>query len=231
MNDVTTFVLLIRHGENDWVGTDRLAGRTPGVHLNEKGQQQALNLVNLLSGQALAAIYSSPLERCLETAQPLAAARAMLVVQHPGLLEVDFGDWRGANLKELSKLPEWHMVQHFPSTFRFPNGETLREVQSRVVTAIEELHRQHSNQIIALFSHGDVIRTAIAHYIGAPLDLFQRVAISTAAVSVIVFHNHRPMVLQVNYTAELPKFEIKPDKAEEKSNQQPVSSTGGHTGD
>lgn len=219
MNNVTTFVLLIRHGENDWVGTDRLAGRTPGVHLNEKGREQALNLVNLLADQKLDAIYSSPLERCLQTAQPLAAARTMPVVEHPGLLEVDYGDWRGANLKELSKLPEWQMVQHFPSTFRFPNGETLREVQSRVVAAIEELHRQHPNQVIALFSHGDIIRTAVAHYIGAPLDLFQRVAISTAALSVIAFHNQRPLVLQVNYTAALPKFEIKPEKAEEETEE------------
>lgn len=215
MNNVTTYVLLIRHGENDWVGTDRLAGRTPGVHLNDKGRQQALALVNLLAGQGIDAIYSSPLERCLETAEPLATARSLPVITHAGLLEVDYGDWRGANLKELNKLPEWQMVQHYPSTFRFPQGETLREVQNRVVTTIEALHQQHPNQVIALFSHGDIIRTAVAHYIGAPLDLFQRVVISTAAISVIAFQNQRPLVLQVNYPAELPKFEIKPETTAE----------------
>jgi probable phosphomutase (TIGR03848 family) len=221
MNNVTTYVFLIRHGENDWVGTDRLAGRTPGVHLNDKGRQQAQNLVALLAEQGLDAIYSSPLERCLETAEPLATARSLNVLTHPGLLEVDYGDWRGANLKELNQLPEWQLVQHYPSSFRFPNGETLREVQNRVVTTIEELHRQHPNQVIALFSHGDMIRTAVAHYIGAPIDLFQRVVISTAAISVIAFHNQRPTVLQVNYTAELPTFAIKPEKVAE----QPAQST------
>jgi probable phosphoglycerate mutase len=209
MSNLTTYVLLIRHGENDWVGTDRLAGRTPGVHLNEKGTQQAADLAQLLTQQPIAAVYSSPLERCLQTAQPTAAALGLPVQIENALIEVDYGDWRGANLKELAKLPEWQMVQHFPSTFRFPQGETLREVQSRVVAGIEVLHNQHPNQVIALFSHGDIIRTAIAHYIGAPLDLFQRVAISTAAISVVGFTDQRPQVLAVNYTAALPKFEIK----------------------
>lgn len=219
MNNVTTFVLLIRHGENDWVGTDRLAGRTPGVHLNEKGRQQAQRLVELLADQPLDALYSSPLERCLQTVEPLAAARGLTVQIHAGLLEVDYGDWRGGNLKELSKLPEWQMVQHYPGTFRFPNGESLREVQHRAVTAIEGLHSQHPNGVIALFSHGDIIRTVVAHYIGAPIDLFQRVVINTAAISVLAFHNGRPMVWHVNYTGELPKFEIKPEKTENQAEQ------------
>jgi probable phosphomutase (TIGR03848 family) len=209
MSNVTTYVLLIRHGENDWVGTERLAGRTPGVHLNDKGQTQATNLVTGLARQPLAAIYSSPLERCLETAHPLAAARQMTVRPAEGLLEVDYGDWRGANLKELAKLPAWRMVQHFPSTFRFPKGETLREVQSRAVAALEQIRLAHPNEVVAVYSHGDVIRTVLAHYLGTPLDLFQRVVISTASVSVIGFANDMPMVLAVNYLAELPVLEIK----------------------
>lgn len=214
MNNVTTYLFLVRHGENDWVGTDRLAGRTPDVHLNDKGHEQAANLAQLLAKQPVTAIYSSPLERCMETAQPLANALKLPVTPTPGLLEVDYGEWRGANLKELSKLAEWRMVQHNPSTFRFPLGETLREVQSRAVGTIEQLRQAHPNQVIALFSHGDVIRTTIAHYLGTPLDLFQRVLISTASVSVIGFFNDVPAVLTVNHVCELPILEIKPPELE-----------------
>lgn len=210
MDESTTYVLLIRHGENDWVGTDRLAGRTPGVHLNEKGRQQAVEVADLLRKQPLAAIYSSPLERCLQTAQPLADALGLPVVPEPGVLEVDYGQWRGAHLKELAQLPEWQRVQHFPSTFRFPDGETLREVQSRAVAAVDRIYLQYPNQTVAIFSHGDVIRTMVAHYMGVPLDLFQRTIISTASISILAFHQHAPAVIAVNYRPELPNLEIKP---------------------
>jgi probable phosphomutase (TIGR03848 family) len=213
MNQGTTYLLLIRHGENDWVGTDRLAGRTPDVHLNEKGRAQAEGLVQLLTKQPLDAIYSSPLERCLETAQPLATNRNLIVQPAPQLIEVDYGEWRGANLKELAKLPAWQMVQHYPSAFRFPQGETLREVQNRAVSEIERLRTQHINQVIAAFSHGDVIRTVLAHYLGVPLDLFQRIVISTASVSLLAFHQDVPSVLAVNSLAELPVLTIKKDEA------------------
>ena len=216
MADFTTYVLLIRHGENDWVGTDRLAGRTEGVHLNDKGRHQADRLASLLRSQPLAAVYSSPLVRCMETATPIASAHNLPVVELPDVLEVDYGEWRGKSLKELSKLPEWHMVQHYPSRFRFPGGETLREVQSRAVQALDRLHEAHPNQVVAVLSHGDVIRTTIAHYMGTPLDLFQRVAISTASVSTLAFHNYRPMILVMNYVAELPLLEIKGAKTETK---------------
>lgn len=209
MSRSTTYFLLIRHGENDWVGTDRLAGRTPGVHLNEKGQQQAAALVQLLQQQPLAAIYSSPLERCLQTAQPLAVERNLPVVAEEGVLEVDYGEWRGGHLKELAKSPAWQQVQHYPSTFRFPGGETLREVQNRAVGTIERLRDAHPNEVVALFSHGDVIRTTIAHYMGTPLDLFQRVIISTASVSLLAFFEQTPAILGVNYLATLPVLEIK----------------------
>lgn len=205
----SSYFLLIRHGENDWVGTDRLAGRTEGVHLNEKGHQQAAEIAELLREQPITAIYSSPLVRCMETAQPLADALGLAVVAEPGILEVDYGEWRGGNLKELSKKPEWHHVQHFPSTFRFPDGETLREVQSRAVGTIDRLRANHGNQLIALFSHGDVIRTTLAHYLGVPLDLFQRVQISTASISTLAFFQDRPAVMAMNYRPTIPKLEIK----------------------
>lgn len=223
---VTTFVLLIRHGENDYVTTHRLAGRTPGVHLNEKGRQQAAGLVQYLAAQPIDAIYSSPLDRCLETAEPLAAARNLPVTVDLGVVEVDYGQWQGADLRELSKQPEWGHVQHFPSTFRFPDGETLREVQSRGVAALERIRSSHPDQIVAVFSHGDIVRTALAHYLGVPLDLFQRIAIAPASVSVLGFFDGRPLVLGVNYVAELPVLEIKkpePEKAEQTVDAQPAN--------
>lgn len=222
MPNSTTFVLLIRHGENDWVGTDRLAGRTPGVHLNEKGRQQAADLAALLKEQPIAAVYSSPLERCMETAEPLARALGMSVRAEPGVMEVNYGDWQGQSLKELSKLPDWHMVQHFPSTYRFPQGETLRETQARAVSTIERLHEQHSNEVVAVFSHGDIIRTTVAHFLGTPIDLFQRVIINTASVSVLALHDRRPMVLGMNYVTPLPTFSIKVDKPESEDKQDKV---------
>jgi probable phosphomutase (TIGR03848 family) len=210
-----TYVLLIRHGENDWVGTDRLAGRTPNVHLNETGRQQAGAIAQLLAQQPVAAIYSSPLVRCLETAHPAAQRLGLEVQPDPGVIEVDYGEWQGGNLKELSKQPEWHAVQHYPASFRFPGGETLYEVQHRAVGALEMLRQRHPNEVIAVYSHGDVIRTTLAHYLGIPMDLFQRVLIDTASISAMVFHGVRTAVLFTNYRADLPKFEFKREEEED----------------
>ncbi len=220
MADVT-FFLLIRHGENEFVATHKLAGRTPGVHLNEKGLAQSAQLVEYLGEQPIAAIYSSPLVRCVETARPLATARGLPVVEEPAFLEVDYGDWQGADLRELAKLPEWRKVQHTPSTFRFPNGETLREVQSRAVSGIEALRSQHPNAVVAVFAHGDVIRTTLAHYLGVPLDLFQRINIQTASVSVLMFHDGTPSIVGMNCQTTLPKFEIKSSQDEAGKTSEP----------
>jgi probable phosphomutase (TIGR03848 family) len=217
MTSSASYILLIRHGENDWVGTNRLAGRTPSVHLNEKGRQQANTLAELLRKQPIAALYSSPLVRCMETAQPLAQRLDLPVIEETGILEVDYGTWRGGELKELSNTPDWQKVQHYPSLFRFPGGETLREVQARAVGAIERLAERHANQVIALFSHGDVIRTTLAHFLGVPLDLFQRVIINTASISVIGISDGRPMVMSMNYLAELPQLKIQSPSAAEDS--------------
>jgi len=209
MTKSTTYILLIRHGENDWVGAKRLAGRTPGVHLNAMGRQQATDLANVLGTQPIAAVYSSPLERCMETAHPLATVRGLSVRPAEGIIEVDYGEWRGGELKELAQKPEWQAVQHYPSQFCFPGGETLREVQFRAVGFVEELRVRHPDQAVAVFSHGDVIRTTVAHYLGVPIDLFQRVAISTASISVLAFFNQRPMVLTVNHLTTLPSLATK----------------------
>lgn len=208
MTKTTTYTLLIRHGENDWMDEKRLAGRTSGVHLNEAGRRQAVELAAMLAEQPIAAVYSSPLERCMETAQPLADALGLSVQPEAGVIEVDYGSWQGGELRALAQRPEWQAVQHYPSQFRFPGGETLREVQFRAVGAIEALRMRHPNQVVAVFSHGDVIRTTMAHYLGVPIDLFQRVAISTASLSVIAFFDHRPMILTMNHLSALPPLRI-----------------------
>jgi probable phosphoglycerate mutase len=229
MSSPITYLLLIRHGENDWVGTNRLAGRTPGVHLNDNGRQQADQLSLRLAGQPVSAIYSSPLDRCLETAQPVAAALGLAVIAEAGVQEVDYGGWQGGDLKELSKSQDWYLVQHYPSSFRFPDGETLREVQARSVQAVERIRCTHPNQLVAVFSHGDVIRTTLAHYMGTPLDLFQRIAIDTASISALVFHGDRPMVLFTNYRAELPKFEFKNEEKSVDPNKENAAEAPGAT--
>lgn len=219
-----TILLLIRHGENDWVGAHRLAGRTPGVHLNDKGRQQAQEVADRLGPQPITAIYSSPLERCMETAQPLAAALGLEVIPHPGVIEADYGAWQGANLKDLAKQPEWELVQGYPSGFRFPGGETLREVQSRMVAALAQIVEDHPKQVVAVFSHSDVIKSAVAHFVGAPLDLFQRIMIDTASVSVIGFHRAGPHIIRINDTGFLPVFkQTEEDPKEEVGTETPGS--------
>jgi len=207
-----TYLFLIRHGENEWVETGKLAGRTPGVHLNEKGHQQSAELAERLANQPISAIYSSPLVRCVETAQPLSQQLDIPIREESGVLEVDYGDWRGGELKELSKKPDWQLVQMYPSGFRFPGGETLREVQSRVVGTIERIRTEHAGEAVALFAHGDILRTTLAWYLGAPLDLFQRIVISTASVSVIGFHHFGPRILLVNETGAIPQVGWGSDK-------------------
>lgn len=221
-----TYLFLIRHGENEWVETGKLAGRTPNVHLNEKGHKQSAVLAERLANQPISAIYSSPLVRCVETAQPLAEKLGLSVVEEPGLLEVDYGEWRGGELKELSKRPEWQLVQIYPSGFRFPGGETLREVQSRVVGTLERIRKEHEGQAVALFAHGDILRTLLAWYLGAPLDLFQRIVISTASVSVVGFHHFGPRILLVNETGEIPLVRWESDKEKEKDGNESQPESG-----
>ena len=200
----TTYLFLVRHGENEWTKRGALAGRTPSISLNEKGREQAQQIAERLKAQPITAIYSSPLVRCLETAQPLAAALDLSVSVEPGVLEVDYGDWRGGELKELGKRPEWQLVQIFPGGFRFPRGETLREVQNRVITTLERIRAQHEGEAVAVFAHGDVLRTSLAYYLGTPLDLFQRIQISTASVSLVAFHRFGPSILAMNDSGGLP---------------------------
>ena len=182
-----TLLLLIRHGENDYVKTGRMAGRLPGVHLNERGQKQAQALGDALKNVPIKAIYSSPLERAIETANPIANARKLQILQEPGLLDTDIGKWQGKSLKVLSLTKLWKIVQHAPSRFRFPDGESFPEMQTRISETLERIIKKHNKpqDIVAVVFHADPIKLAVAHFMGMPLDNFQRLGCDTGSVTAI----------------------------------------------
>lgn len=192
-----TLVLLVRHGLTPTTGR-LLPGRAPGLHLSEAGAAQASALAERLAGLRLDALYSSPLERARETAAPTAAARGLDVIVDDGLVECEFGDWTGRELTELAQLPEWDAVQKTPSTFRFPDGESFAGMQARIVDAVERLRARHVGASIACFSHADPIKVALAHFLGTPLDAFQRIAVDTASVSALWFTGDGASVLTTN---------------------------------
>lgn len=179
------YILLVRHGENEWVRKHRLAGWIEGIHLNDVGQKQVVQTAARLSHLPLKAIYSSPLERCMETAAAIAQPHQLPITPLPAVGEVRYGDWEGEKIEELAKLPLWHVVQHYPSRLQFPAGESLRGVQSRAVDALEQLSQTHRDEMIVVCSHADLIKLVLAHYLGVHMDLFQRIVISPASVSVV----------------------------------------------
>jgi probable phosphoglycerate mutase len=179
-------VLLIRHGENEYVKKGRLAGRKPGVHLNEKGRSQAENLANALAKTKIKAIYSSPLERTMEPAQPIAEAQGLEVIERERLLKVNYGKWQDKTLKQLAGRKLWKIVQNHPSQARFPEGESFADAQHRIITEIETLCSMHNlRDVFACVCHSDMIKLAIAYYLGTPLDLFQRIIVQPGSVSTL----------------------------------------------
>jgi probable phosphoglycerate mutase len=195
-----TLVLLVRHGQTPTPGK-LLPGRAPGLHLADEGRTQAERAAERIAElKQVDAVYASPLERARETAAPIAAARGLKVVVERGLLEADFGEWTGAELKALMKLPEWKTVQRYPSGFRFPGGESFTEMQQRICGAVEKLVERHRGGVVVAVSHADPIKAAVAAALGTPLDLFQRIVISTCSVTAIAYGDTGPTVLTVNST-------------------------------
>lgn len=196
-----TTVLLVRHGLTPSTGKV-LPGRARGLHLADRGREQAEEVARRIAELTkVDAVYASPLERTRETAAPIAAATGHKVVADKGLLECDFGEWTGASLRRLMKKPEWTTIQRSPSVFRFPGGESFPEMQHRMVAAVDRLRRAHPGGTIVCVSHADTIKAAVAHALGTPLDLFQRIVISPCSVSAIAWANAGPVVLTVNSTA------------------------------
>ena len=193
-------VLLVRHGENEYVKKKRLAGRLPGVHLNENGRKQAEALAEKLIGAPVKAVYSSPLERCIETAEPVASALGLEVVKRAGLVEVDFGEWQNKTLKGLSRLKLWKVVQGAPSHMRFPGGESFADAQYRACREIDSLVAQHDpKDMLVCVSHSDLIKLIVAYYIGLPLDMFQRLFIAPASITVLNIGETGSHLLALNY--------------------------------
>ncbi len=203
-----TTVLLIRHGENDYVKNGRLAGRMPGVHLNETGRAQAQAVAEKLSGLPIRALYSSPMERALETAEPIAQALGLDILTRDGLIETDCGDWQNKTLKSLRRRKLWRTVQGAPALFRFPGGETFAEAQVRICTEIQTLCAQHKpKDIIACVSHSDPIKLAVAYFTGLPLDNFQRLVVFPASITALHVGEMGGQLLTLNCTTmfSLPK--------------------------
>ena len=200
-----TLVLLVRHGLTAGTGSV-LTGRTPGIGLDDRGRDQAAALAARLAGVALDAIVSSPLQRCRETADAIAAARdghPVAVTEDARFAEVAYGDWTGKPIKRLTKEPLWRVVQAHPSAVRFPgqDGESLPGVQERAVAAIRDWNTRLGPKAAYLVcSHGDVIKSILADSLGMHLDMFQRIQVDPCSVSVIRYTPLRPFVIRMNDT-------------------------------
>ncbi|MEM7333218.1 MAG: MSMEG_4193 family putative phosphomutase [Chloroflexota bacterium] len=210
-------IILVRHGENDWVSKHRLAGWIEGVHLNENGHKQAEDVAQRLKDIEISTIYSSPVTRCMETADYIAKVQNLPIQELPEVGEVRYGKWEGKKIAKLAKKSLWRVVQFFPSRLRFPNGEALREVQFRAIQALEDLSEKHQNETIVVCSHADLIKLVLAHYLGVHMDLFQRIVISPASASVITLPENGMMrVIRMNDTG-LMKTPKKPAPKKKKS--------------
>ena len=193
---MTTFVL-IRHASHGLVGRT-IVGRAPAVRLSPEGLLQAEALAERLHASPIRALYSSPLERARATAAPIAARLRLEVQIADELNEIDYGAWTNQTLAELHDLEEWRWFNVFRSGSRVPGGETMVEVQGRMLRLVERLCSAHPEGTVALISHGDVIKATLAHYLGVSLDLFHRIEISPASISVVRIERYAPEVLLIN---------------------------------
>jgi probable phosphomutase (TIGR03848 family) len=198
-----TKFLLIRHGITDSVGK-RLSGRTAGISLNDEGQNQVQKLASRLAALPITAIYTSPLERTMETAIPIAASLSLEPILCEDFIEVEFGEWTNFTVEEIKRQPQFQLFNSFRSCMRIPGGELMLEAQLRMITGLEKLRLRHPNQTIAVVSHGDLIKSAVGYYAGIHLDMFQRIEISPASVSVIEMYDETARITLLNDTGSIP---------------------------
>jgi probable phosphomutase (TIGR03848 family) len=213
-------LILLRHGRSTSNTGGTLAGRSPGVELDDKGREQAGKVVERLAPVPLAAIVTSPMTRCAQTVEPLAAARGLTPLVEPDLTEVDYGEWTGRALKDLAKEELWKVVQAHPSAAVFPGGEGLAQMQCRAVAAIRRwdaaIAAEHGpNAVWVACSHGDPIKSVVADAMATHLDNFQRIVVDNCSISVITYTPTRPFVARVNdvggdVAALIPKKDEKP---------------------
>ncbi len=197
-----TRLLLVRHAVTAHTGPI-LSGRMPGIDLSDKGRDQAEATATRMSKLSISAIYASPITRTQQTASIIAAHHNLEVQSLDGVIEADYGDWTGGEIKDLAKTPEWKVVQAAPSRARFPGGESIQEMQARVVVALDTVVAGHAHETVVVVSHADPIKSAIAHYTGVHLDLFQRIHVSPASLTAIEFHSFGTMLLKSNDTGSL----------------------------
>jgi len=198
-------VILVRHGRSTANVSGTLAGRLPDVHLDDVGTEQAARVGARIAAVPLAGLVTSPLERCKETAQAIGRAHPRKPRTHTdrGLLECDYGEWQGRALKDLAKEKLWKSVQGQPSRVGFPGGETLPEMQARTVAAVRRrdaaLEAEHGpGAVWVAVSHGDPLKAVLADALGMHLDLFQRIQVDPASVSVVRYTETRPFVVRAN---------------------------------
>jgi len=194
-----TTMLLIRHAVNDYVDK-AIAGRKPGVHLNALGREQANRLVERLADRPIAAIYSSPMERATETAEPLARRLGLPVQIEEGIHEWNAGVFTGRSLDDLENDADWKRHHVYRLGNRLPGGELVIEVQARFVEALERLRHAHDEQTIALFSHADPIKMALFYYLGVSLDNLSRMQLDAASVTVLELSDWGAKIVKVNDT-------------------------------
>ncbi len=197
-------ILLIRHGENNYVKEQRHPGRKPGIHLNKKGRAQAKAIAEKLKSAPIKAVYSSPLERTMETAKPIAKALDLNVIPRLGLIEADIGDWQGKKMEKIRKSKQWPQVQLNPSRFRFPGGERIADAQHRLIEEVEFLAGKHDRgDMLVCVSHADPIKIIVAYYIGLPLDMFQRLQVSPGSITGLNIAEIGSHLLFMNYDPSL----------------------------
>jgi probable phosphomutase (TIGR03848 family) len=191
-------LLLIRHGENDTLVKNKLPGHIPGIHLNVRGHEQAVELARTLGRLPIKAIYSSPLERAFETAEPLAQSLGLGIQLRPDLTDTDVGDWAGRSWKTLVRTRLWKVVQETPSQFQFPGGETFVQTQMRVTRALDAIASAHGDELIVVVFHADPIKLALAHYLGLSLDNFQRLTAHTGSVTILKLDGSSVKLMALN---------------------------------
>lgn len=197
-----TRLVLVRHAVTAETGR-MLSGQTTGIDLSDEGRAQAEAVADRLSGLPIAAIYASPLERTRQTAEAIAAPHGLPIVDVPGLIDFDVGEWTGRELKELAKDDLWRVIQAAPSRVVFPGGESLAGMQARAVAALDSIIAAHPGELVVVATHADIVKAVIAHYVGLHFDFFQRLVVSPASVTALAFHGPFPMLLAFNDTGSL----------------------------
>jgi probable phosphoglycerate mutase len=217
-----TRLMLVRHAVTAQTGP-MLSGRTPGIDLSDRGRDQATALGERLAKLPITIVYASPIERTTQTATAVAEHHGLEVQPLPGVIEADYGEWTGGKIADLAKTDLWKTVQRAPSRVRFPNGESMAEMQSRMVGALEEVVARHPGELVVVVSHADPIKAAIAHFTGVHLDLFQRIVVSPASVTVFELGAHGAAMLKCNDTGDLEELLPPPPEPEASAEESAVA--------